>query len=98
MFRKCELPGKGVLSGNNVSHAKNRTKRKFLPNLNNISLSSDMLGRSFQLKISTSALRTVNKVGGLDPFLVKAKPEYLSENALKIKRDIEKFQLEQGSS
>jgi large subunit ribosomal protein L28 len=98
MSRKCELTGKGVLSGNNVSHAKNRTKRKFLPNLNNISLSSDMLGRSFQLKISTSALRTVNKVGGLDPFLVKAKPEYLSENALKIKRDIEKFQLEQGSS
>ena len=98
MSRKCELTGKGVLSGNNVSHAKNRTKRKFLPNLNNISLSSDVLGRSFQLRICTSALRTVNKVGGLDPFLEKAKPEYLSENALKIKREIKKFQLEQSSS
>ena len=98
MSRKCELTGKGVLSGNNVSHAKNRTKRKFLPNLNNISLSSDMLGRSFQLRISNSALRTVNKVGGLDTFLAKAKPESLSESALKIKKDIEKYQLDQGSS
>ena len=98
MSRKCELTGKGVLSGNNVSHAKNRTRRKFLPNLNNISLSSDMLGRSFQLRISTSALRTVNKVGGLDLFLAKAKAESLSENALKIKKDIEKYQLEQNSS
>jgi len=98
MSRKCELTGKGVLSGNNVSHAKNRTRRKFLPNLNNISLSSDMLGRSFQLRISTSALRTVNKLGGLDLFLAKAKAESLSENALKIKKDIEKYQLEQNSS
>ncbi len=98
MSRKCELTGKGVLSGNNVSHAKNRTKRKFLPNLNNISLSSDILGKSFQLRISTSALRTVNKVGGLDLFLAKVKPDSLSENALKIKKDIEKYQLEQGSS
>ena len=98
MSRKCELTGKGVLSGNNVSHAKNRTKRKFLPNLNNISLSSDTLGKSFQLRISTSALRTVNKVGGLDLFLAKAKPGSLSGNALKIKKDIEKFQLEKRSS
>ena len=98
MSRKCELTGKGVLSGNNVSHAKNRTKRKFLPNLNNISLSSDTLGKSFQLRISTSALRTVNKVGGLDLFLAKAKPDSLSGNALKINKDIEKYQLEEGSS
>ena len=98
MSRKCELTGKGVLSGNNVSHAKNRTKRKFLPNLNNITLASDMLGRSFQLRISNSALRTINKVGGLDLFLAKAKPETLSENALRIKKDIEKFQLEKSSS
>ena len=98
MSRKCELTGKSVLSGNNVSHAKNRTKRKFLPNLNNITLNSDLLGKSFQLRISTSALRTVNKIGGLDDFLKKAKPESLSENALKIKRNLEKFVLEQGSS
>tara|TARA_B100001250_G_scaffold412011_1_gene442100 strand:- start:1267 stop:1563 length:297 start_codon:yes stop_codon:yes gene_type:complete len=98
MSRKCELTGKSVLSGNNVSHAKNRTKRKFLPNLNNITLNSDLLGKSFQLRISTSALRTVNKIGGLDHFLKKAKSETLSENALKIKRNLEKFILEQGSS
>ena len=98
MSRKCELTGKGVLSGNNVSHAKNRTKRKFLPNLNNITLSSDSLGRSFQFKISNYALRSINKIGGLDPFLVKAKPETLSDNALKIKRDIEKLRSEKSSS
>ena len=98
MSSKCEVCGKTPANGNRVSHAKNRTKRKFLPNLNNISLSSDMLGRSFQLRISTTALRTVNKLGGLDSFLAKAKPEYLSENALKIKKDIEKYQLEEGSS
>ena len=90
MSRKCELTGKGVLSGNNVSHAKNRTKRKFLPNLNNITLNSDLLEKSFQLRISNSALRTVNKIGGLDPYLAKAKPEVLSENALKIKKNIER--------
>ena len=98
MSRKCELTGKKAMSGNNVSHAKNRTKRKFLPNLNNVTLTSETLGRDFQLKVSASALRTINKVGGLDLFLVKAKPDSLSENALKIKKDIEKYQLEQGSS
>ena len=97
MSRKCELTGKGVMSGNNVSHAKNRTRRKFLPNLNNVTLTSESLGRDFQLKISASALRTVNKVGGLDPFLKKAAGDYLSANALKIKRDIEKKEIEKTS-
>lgn len=97
MSRKCELTGKGVLSGNNVSHAKNRTKRKFLPNLNNVTLTSDILGRAFQLKISASALRTINKVGGLDVFLKNSTGDSLSSNAMKIKRSIEKAMLEKAT-
>ena len=98
MSRKCELTGKKAMSGNNVSHAKNRTKRKFLPNLNNVTLTSEVLGRDFQLKVSASALRTVNKVGGLDPFLRKSTIDNLSSNAMKIKRDIDKTELEKGSN
>ena len=98
MSRKCELTGKKAMSGNNVSHAKNRTKRKFLPNLNNVTLTSDALGKDFQLKVSASALRTVNKVGGLDPFLRKSEISNLSSNAMKIKKDIEKMELEKASN
>ena len=94
MSRKCELTGKKAMSGNNVSHAKNRTKRKFLPNLNNVTLTSEVLGKDFQLKISASALRTIDKVGGLDPFLRKSAIDNLSSNAMKIKKDIEKIELE----
>ena len=97
MSRKCELTGKAAMSGNNVSHAKNRTKRKFLPNLNNVTLTSECLGRNFQLRISASALRTINKVGGLDPFLKKSAGNDLSVNALKIKKDIEKKEIEKAS-
>ena len=96
MSRRCELTGKGGMSGNNVSHAKNRTKRKFFPNLNNVTLASEALGKAFQLKISASALRTINKVGGLDVFLKNAKVETLSSNALKIKKNIEKLESEQA--
>ena len=88
MSRKCELTGKTVQVGNNVSHAKNRTKRRFLPNLSNATLNSEILGRSFKFKVATSALRTVDAKGGLDPFLIKAKDDVLSTNALKIKRQI----------
>ena len=98
MSRKCELTGKKAMSGNNVSHAKNRTKRKFLPNLNNVTLTSETLGRDFQLKISASALRTINKVGGLDPFLKKSAGDNLSSNAMKIKKDIEKLEIEKASN
>ena len=87
MARRCELTGIGPMSGNNVSHAKNKTKRKFLPNLNNVTLTSETLGRDFQFKVSASALRTINKVGGLDLFLKKASGEYLSPNAFKIKKN-----------
>ena len=74
--------------GNNVSHAKNRTRRRFLPNLTETALMSESLGRTFRLKVSTSALRTVDHRGGLDAFLLKAKDTDLSENALKIKKDV----------
>ena len=90
MSRVCELTGKGPMSGNNVSHANNKTRRRFLPNLNEVSLASDTLGRSFTLRISAAALRTVDHRGGLDAFLAKSKDVELSTNALKIKRDIEK--------
>ena len=98
MSRKCELTGKKAMSGNNVSHAKNRTKRKFLPNLKNVTLTSEVLGRDFQLKVSASALRTIVKVGGLDPFLKKTADDNLSPNAMKIKKDIEKIEVEKASS
>ena len=94
MSRKCELTGKKAMSGNNVSHAKNRTKRKFLPNLNNVTLTSEALGKEFQFKVSASALRTIDKVGGLDTFLRKSAIDNLSSNAMKIKKDIEKIELE----
>ncbi|AVW93232.1 MULTISPECIES: 50S ribosomal protein L28 [Roseobacteraceae] len=92
MSRRCELTGKGPMSGNNVSHAKNRTRRRFLPNLNEMSLISETLGRSFKLRISAAALRTVDHRGGLDAFLAKAKDEELSDSALKIKKEIKKAQ------
>ena len=92
MTRQCELTGKGVMTGNNVSHAKNRTRRRFLPNLNNVSLISETLGRTFKFKISAAALRTIDKRGGLDPFLAKAKDEDLSAAALRVKGEIKKIQ------
>ena len=98
MSRKCELTGKKAMSGNNVSHAKNRTKRKFLPNLNNVTLTSEALGRDIQLKVCASALRTIDKVGGLDPFLRKSTIDNLSSKAMKIKTDIEKIEIEKASN
>ena len=78
------------MTGNNVSHANNKTKRRFLPNLNDVSLMSESLGRTFKLRISASALRSVDHRGGLDAFLDKAKDADLSANALKIKKEIAK--------
>ena len=90
MSSKCELTGKTFQTGNNVSHAKNRTRRRFLPNLNNVSLMSEALGKTFKFKISAAALRTIDKRGGLDSFLAKAKDEDLSSAALKVKSEINK--------
>jgi large subunit ribosomal protein L28 len=92
MSRRCELTGKGPMVGNNVSHAKNRTRRRFLPNLTETALMSETLGRTFRLRVATSALRTVDHRGGLDAFLLKAKDIDLSANALKIKKEIVKAQ------
>ncbi|SFU09403.1 50S ribosomal protein L28 [Sedimentitalea nanhaiensis] len=90
MSRRCELTGKGPMTGNNVSHAKNRTRRRFLPNLNDVTLQSEILGRGVKLRISASALRSVDHRGGLDAFLAKAKDDELSTNALKVKKEIAK--------
>ncbi|MFK7752624.1 MAG: 50S ribosomal protein L28 [Sedimentitalea sp.] len=90
MSRRCELTGKGPMTGNNVSHAKNRTRRRFLPNLNDVTLQSEALGRGIKLRISAAALRTVDHRGGLDAFLAKAKDDELSASALKVKKEIAK--------
>ncbi len=92
MSRRCELTGKGPMTGNNVSHANNKTRRRFLPNLQDVSLQSEALGRSFKLRVSSAALRSVDHRGGLDAYLVRAKDNELSSNALQIKREIAKAQ------
>jgi len=92
MSRRCELTGKGVMVGNNVSHANNKNKRRFLPNLNDVTLASETLGRSFKFRISAAALRTIDHRGGLDAFLAKAKDSELSDRARKVKKDIKKAQ------
>jgi len=90
MSRVCELSGKAVMSGNNVSHALNRTRRVFRPNLIKAKLLSDVLGQSISMKISANALRTVEHNGGLDNFLVKAKGDKLSIKARRLKKLVEK--------
>ena len=90
MSRRCELTGKGVLSGNNVSHANNKTRPRFLPNLQNVTLMSTALGRMVKLRVSVHALRCVERVGGLDSYLIKADDRVLSQNARRVKRAIEK--------
>ncbi|MCF6304787.1 MAG: 50S ribosomal protein L28 [Rhodobacteraceae bacterium] len=94
MSRRCELTGKGVMTGNNVSHAKNRTRRVFRPNLIDVTMASETLDRSFKFRVSASALRTVDHRGGLDAFMAKAKDSELSISALKVKKDIAKAQAE----
>ena len=90
MARRCELTGKGVQTGNNVSHANNKTKRRFLPNLNQVTLASDALNESFRMRVSAHALRSVEHRGGLDAFLLKAADGDLSDKALKVKRRLKK--------
>lgn len=88
MSRVCELTGKAVMSGNNVSHAVNKTRRRFLPNLQQVSLPSEALGRSLRLRVSAAALRSVEHVGGIDAFLMKAGDATLSARALKLKKEV----------
>lgn len=90
MARRCELTGKTLLVGNNVSHANNKTKRVFRPNLQVISLASDAMRETYKLKICMSALRSIDRVGGIDAYLLKAKDATLSPKALRLKRAIAK--------
>ena len=90
MARVCELTGKAVLAGNNVSHANNKSKRWFLPNLVNAHLLSDALGQSYSFRISARALKSVEHRGGLDAFLAKARVDELSLKARRLKRQIAK--------
>lgn len=92
MSRRCELTGKGVQAGNNVSHANNKTRRRFLPNLCQVTLISDTLGSRVPLRISAAALRSVEHVGGLDAFLAKAKKTDLSPRARLLKNQIARKQ------
>ena len=92
MSRRCELTGKGPMSGQNVSHANNKSKRRFLPNLQDVSLQSEALGRSVKMRVSSAALRSVDHRGGLDAYLARAKDDELSANALKVKKEIAKVQ------
>lgn len=90
MSRKCDLTGKAPLTGHKVSHSNRKTKRRFLPNLVNVTLTSEALSRSVRFRISANALKTVDHRGGLDAFLAKAKDADLSPKALDIKRQLEK--------
>ena len=90
MARRCELTGKAVLTGNNVSHANNKSRRRFLPNLNQVTLISDALGQRVRLRITSHALRSVEHRGGLDKFLLQSRDSELSLHARRLKRQIEK--------
>lgn len=90
MSRRCELTGKGPMTGNNVSHANNKSKRRFLPNLVDVTLASETLKQGYKLRITAHALRSVDHRGGLDAFLAKSKDDELSPRVLKIKKDIAK--------
>ncbi len=90
MARRCALTGKGVQTGNNVSHANNRTRRRFLPNLQQASVLSDALGQTFRLRLSVQALRTIEHKGGLDGFLLNTRDSKLSAEARRMKRRVRK--------
>ncbi len=90
MSRRCELTGKGPMVGNRVSHANNKSKRRYLPNLSTVTLMSETLGKAIRLRVSAHALRSVDHVGGLDAFLLKARAETLSDRAQKMKRELQR--------
>lgn len=90
MSRVCELTGKKPMVGHTVSHSNIKTKRRYLPNLVNVTVHSDALGLSYAARVSAAALRSVDKRGGLDAYLAKAKDEQLSAKMLKIKKEIAK--------
>ena len=88
MAKRCQITGKGAMTGHNVSHANNRTRRRFLPNLQHTTMQSEILGRKVSLRVTTSAIRTVEKHGGLDAFLLQARNAELADEARALKREI----------
>ncbi|MBN9565375.1 MAG: 50S ribosomal protein L28 [Alphaproteobacteria bacterium] len=90
MSRRCEITGKGVMSGNNVSHANNKTLRRFLPNLQISSFLSNILGKSVRMRVSTNAIRTIEKNGGIDAYILGARKSQLSTEGLKLRKMLEK--------
>ncbi len=96
MSRRCDLTGKGVLVGHKVSHSNMKTKRRFLPNLLNVTMISDALGRSVRLRVSANALKTVDHRGGLDAFLLNAKSAVLAPKMRDLKKAIQKKQAKAG--
>jgi large subunit ribosomal protein L28 len=94
MSRRCELTGKGAQVGHRVSHSNIKTKRRFLPNLFNVTMISEALGRSVKLRVSANAIKSVDHRGGLDAFLLKAKDDELSHKALELKRQVVKKRAE----
>jgi large subunit ribosomal protein L28 len=98
MTRRCELTGKLPMSGNTRSHAENKKRRVFRPNLCDVTLMSEKLGRKIRVKVSAHALKTVEHRGGLDAFLLKARDAELSEQCLKLKRDLAKAIAEQSAA
>lgn len=98
MTRRCELTGKGPMSGQLRSHAENKTKRTFRPNLVDVTLISDALQRKVRLRISAHALKSVERSGGLDAFLMRAKDDTLSERCVRLKRDVKKAQSERAAA
>ena len=97
MSRRCEITGKGVLTGNNVSHANNKSRRRFLPNLQEQSLLSDVLGASIRVRLTTHALRTIEHNGGLDAFLMTTPNRNLPEEAQVLKRSIVRAQAKKAA-
>lgn len=92
MAKRCAITGKGVLTGNNVSHANNKSRRRFLPNLQEVSFMSETLGRAIRLRLSTNAIRTIEFHGGIDSFLSQAKTANLDNEVVKLKKIITKHQ------
>jgi large subunit ribosomal protein L28 len=98
MSRRCQIMGTGVMTGNNVSHANNKTRRRFLPNLQETSMLSDLLGAPVRLRVSTRGIRTIEHNGGIDAFLLGTPDRKLSAEALVIKRRIERIKARQAPS
>ncbi len=98
MSRRCQITGKGVLTGNNVSHANNKTRRRFLPNLQDTTLLSDVLGVAIRMRLSTRAIRTVEQKGGIDAYLLKTADGRLSSDARALKRRVLRAQARRAAS